>query len=77
MAVLAGVAGGHDRQRIGPEAVLVEAPRRDEGRELEWLRARASEGELLGIADGRHWRTVGCDDRDGTPMDGLDATRPA
>ena len=37
--VLARVARGHDRERLGgsPESIGVEAPGGDEGRQLEWL----------------------------------------
>jgi hypothetical protein len=71
--VLAGVAGGHDGQCLGPELVLVEAAGGHERRELKRLGGRAQEDERLGVANRGYRSAVRGNDHHGSAMDRFDA----
>jgi len=71
--VLAGVAGGHDGHRFGPQLVLVEPARGDEGRQLKRLCARAQEDERVGVADRRYESAVRGDHHHGSAVNRFDA----
>ncbi len=72
VAVLTAVAGGHDRQRLGAQLVLVEAARCDERRELEGLCARPKVDELVRITGRGDRRAIGRNDGDRATMDRFD-----
>ncbi len=71
--ILARVAGGHDRQRLGriAEAVAVESAGRHERGELKRLRRGSQEDERVGIAGGGNERAVSTNDGNAAAVTGL------